>query len=293
MLLSMTGIGEGRAQDDGLSISVELRSVNNRHLKVSLRGPDSYLQLEHDVEKVIRSRIARGTVSVQLRAERHDGAGANSLDGDALRGYVRQLQRIAVELQLPGPADLSLLLALPGVVQEGSASQLTPQEWPLVERALSAALDRLNEFRLREGASMAQELSQLCGVMESSLVEITGRAPLVVEEYRQRLRDRINDALREAGISVGDGDLIREVGLFADRSDINEEITRLRCHIEQFRVLIDNDESTGRTMEFLCQEMNREINTIGSKANDVEIARRVVDTKGAIERIREIVQNVE
>ena len=289
----MTGIGEGRVESGGLSISVELRSVNNRHLKVSLRGPEAYLQLEHDIEKVIRSRIGRGTVSIQLRVERRDGVGANAIDADLLRGYLRQLQQIAQELELTGPIDPAPLLALPGVVAEGAAAQLSPQEWPLVEQAVRTALDRLQEFRVREGASMAAELSQLCGTMESNLIEITGRAPLVVEEYRQRLRDRINEALREAGVSVGDADLIREVGLFADRSDINEEITRLRCHIEQFRTLIDNDESTGRTMEFLCQEMNREVNTIGSKANDVEIARRVVDTKAAIERIREIVQNVE
>jgi uncharacterized protein (TIGR00255 family) len=292
VLLSMTGIGEGRVERDELSISVELRSVNNRHLKVSLRGPEAYLQLEHDIEKVIRGRIGRGTVSVQLRVDRRDGGG-NSIDVDALRGYVLKLRRAAAELQIAEPADLGPFLALPGVVSEGGASLLSHDEWPLVEQVLGQALDRLQEFRTREGASMAQELSQLCGSMESQLVEITGRAPLVVEEYRQRLRDRINEALREAGVTVNDADLIREVGLFADRSDINEEITRLRCHIEQFRVLIDGSESTGRTMEFLCQEMNREINTIGSKANDVEIARRVVETKGAIERIREIVQNVE
>lgn len=292
MLLSMTGIGEGRIERDDLSVSVELRSVNNRHLKVSLRGPEAYLQLEHDVERVIRSRIGRGTVSVQLRVDRRDGGGS-SIDLEALRGYVLKLRRAAGELQAAEPADLGPFLALPGVVSEGGVSLLSTEEWPLVEQALALALDRLQEFRVREGGAMAQELSQLCGGMEANLVQIAGRAPLVVEEYRQRLRDRINEALRDAGVTVNDADLIREVGLFADRSDINEELTRLRCHIEQFRTLIGGAESTGRTMEFLCQEMNREINTIGSKANDVEIARRVVDTKAAIERIREIVQNVE
>jgi uncharacterized protein (TIGR00255 family) len=292
VLLSMTGIGEGRVEHDDLSVSVELRSVNNRHLKVSLRGPEAYLQLEHDIERAIRSRIARGTVSVQLRVDRRDGGGS-SIDVEALRGYVLKLRRAAAELQVAEPADLGPFLALPGVVAEGGACLLNADEWPFVEAALGQALERLQDFRTREGASMARELSQLCGSMESHLVEISGRAPLVVDEYRLRLRDRINEALRDAGVTVGDADLIREVGLFADRSDINEEITRLRCHIEQFRALIDSSESTGRTMEFLCQEMNREINTIGSKANDVEIARRVVEAKAAIERIREIVQNVE
>ncbi len=293
MLLSMTGIGEARVDQERLSVSVELRSVNNRHLKVSVRGPDAYLSLEHDIEKLIRSRVARGTIGVQLRVDRHDAHSAYTIDHAALREYWAHVRKVADEMHLPPPSDLSALLPLPGVIVESNAALLDQSDWPVVQQVLGVALDRLNEFRVREGASMAAELRQLCGQIEASAQQIAARAPQVVEEYHRRLHERVNEWLREAGAALSPADLIREVGLFADRSDINEELTRLRSHLEQFRSLIDNTESTGRTMEFLCQELNREINTIGSKANDVEIARRVVDTKGAIERIREIVQNVE
>jgi uncharacterized protein (TIGR00255 family) len=293
VLLSMTGIGEARVAQEQLSVSVELRSVNNRHLKVSVRGPDAYLSLESEIEKRIRSRVARGTVSVQLRVDRHDSHSAYTIDHATLRDYWAHVRKVADEMHLPPPSDLSALLPLPGVIVESHAALLDPSEWPAVQQALDAAIDRLNEFRAREGASMATELSQLCTQIESSSEQIAARAPKVVEEYRRRLQERVTEWLREAGAALSPGDLIREVGLFADRSDINEELTRLRSHLEQFRSLIEGDESAGRTMEFLCQELNREINTIGSKANDVDIARRVVDTKAAIERIREIVQNVE
>jgi uncharacterized protein (TIGR00255 family) len=272
---------------------VELRSVNNRHLKVSVRGPDAYLALEHDIEKLVRGRVARGTVSVQMRVDRHDAHSAYTIDHAVLQEYWAHVRKVADEMHLPPPSDLSALLPLPGVIVESNAALLDQSEWPVVQDVLNAALDRLNEFRVREGASMAAELSQLCGQIESAAEQITARAPQVVDEYRRRLHERVSEWLREAGAALTPADLIREVGLFADRSDINEELTRLKCHLEQFRTLIDGPESAGRTMEFLCQELNREINTIGSKANDVEIARRVVDVKGAIERIREIVQNVE
>jgi len=279
----MTGIGEARVENDRLSVSVELRSVNNRHLKVSLRGPEAYLSLESDIE----------TINVNLRVDHLQGDAGYTIRRSVLSDYVTQLRTLATELRLSPPGDLAALLALPGVVVEGCASSLTPEDGEIIARAMHAALDRLNEFRVREGDAMARELSQLCDALEASMAAVATRAPLVVQDYRARLQSRISEVLRGAGLNVPDVDLVREVGLFADRSDINEELTRLRSHIEQFRSLIAGGESSGRTMEFLCQELNREVNTIGSKANDVEIARAVVDGKGSIERIREIVQNVE
>ena len=293
MLLSMTGIGEARVENERLSVSVELRSVNNRHLKVSLRGPDAYLSLEHEVEKIVRSRVARGTVSVNLRVDRLQGIAGYTVQRDVLAGYVSQLRTLASELHIAAPSELASLMMLPGVVTEGAATALEPADGEIIARAMHAALDQLHQFRVREGEAMARDLSQLCDGLESGMTSIAGRAPLVIQEYRTRLHSRITEFLRDEGLSVSDVDLVREVGLFADRCDINEELLRLRSHVEQFRGLISSKESTGRTMEFLCQEMNREVNTIGSKANDVEIARSVVECKGAIERIREIVQNVE
>jgi len=289
----MTGIGEARVENDRLAVSVELRSVNNRHLKVSLRGPEAYLSLEHDIEKIVRSRVTRGTINVNLRVDRLQGDAGYTIQRHVLTDYVAQLRSLSTELHLGPPGDLATLLALPGVVVEGSATALSPEDGEIISNAMHAALDKLHEFRVREGDAMARELSQLCDTLDASMVAVAKRAPLVVEEYRTRLQSRISEILRGAGLSVSDVDLVREVGLFADRSDINEELTRLRSHLDQFRSLIAAGESAGRTMEFLCQELNREVNTIGSKANDVEIARCVVDGKGSIERIREIVQNVE
>lgn len=293
MLLSMTGIGEARVENERLAVSVELRSVNNRHLKVSLRGPDAYLSLEHDIEKIVRARVARGTVNVNLRIDRLQGDAGYTIRRSVLGDYVAQLRILASELHLEAPRELSALFALPGVVAEGSATPVSPADGEIISLAMHAALDKLHEFRVREGEAMSRELSQLCDALEAGMTSVAARAPLVVAEYRTRLQGRIDEILREAGLNVPAVDLVREVGLFADRCDINEELTRLRSHVEQFRALIASGESAGRTMEFLCQELNREVNTIGSKANDVEIARCVVDCKGSIERIREIVQNVE
>ena len=289
----MTGIGEARVENERLSVSVELRSVNNRHLKVSLRSPDAYLSLEHELEKIVRSRVARGTVSVNLRVDRLQGGPGYTIQCDVLAAYATQLRTIASELHMAPPSELAPLLMLPGAVSEGGATALEPSDGEIIARTMHEALDRLHEFRVREGEAMTQDLTQLCDSLETGMTSISGRAPLVVQEYRTRLQSRISEILRDDGLSVSDVDLVREVGLFADRSDINEELLRLRSHVEQFRGLITAKESTGRTMEFLCQEMNREVNTIGSKANDVEIARSVVECKGFIERVREIVQNVE
>lgn len=293
MLLSMTGFGDARTQNGRLSVAVEARSVNNRHLKVSVRCPDAYLSLENDVEKLVREAVARGTVSVSLRIDRLDGQASYRIDRDTLRQFASQVRELADQFHLPPPSDLSALLTLPGVVVESDTPLVKEADWPVVQEAVRDALRRLNQFRAREGQATADELRQLCAAVDENVALITGRAPRVVEDYRVRLQERLNELLRDAGVSVSDADLIREVGLFAERCDIHEEISRLRCHVDQFRALFDAPESAGRKLEFLCQEMFREVNTIGSKANDVEIAHRVVDMKASVERIREIVQNVE
>jgi uncharacterized protein (TIGR00255 family) len=169
VLLSMTGIGEARVENERLSVSVELRSVNNRHLKVSLRGPDAYLSLEHDIEKIIRSRVSRGTVNVNLRIDRLQGGSGHTIQRNVLADYVSQLRTLASELHLTSPSDLASLLALPGVIVEGSSAPLEPADGEIIARTINAALDRLQEFRIREGEAMAQELSQLCDALEAGM----------------------------------------------------------------------------------------------------------------------------
>ncbi len=293
MLLSMTGFGEARVQTERLSIAVELKAVNNRYLKVLTKSPDKYSALEPEIERVVRNAISRGTVSVVLRADTVGGVSKNLLRDDVLKQYWQQLSELSKKLQTPEP-NLSYLLSLPGVLSDGNDSKGDSEaDWPQIEEALKKALERFQEFRKAEGLQMEQELRANCKVIEERLVEISASAPNVAREYRDKLHQRLKEMLTGSDVTISDSDLIREVSIYADRCDINEEITRLRSHIEQFEAFVVQKESTGRKLEFLGQEMFREVNTIGSKANNIAIAHNVVEMKASIEKMREILQNVE
>jgi uncharacterized protein (TIGR00255 family) len=289
----MTGFGEARRQNDRLAITVELKSVNNKHLKVSTRTPDAYLSLEHDLEKLVRGAVGRGTVYVNVYADRLDRAHDQGIDGPLLRQYWEQIADAARDLNVSPPADLGPLLALPGVIIESRHHLVEDDDWPLIADTMHAALQSLQTFRIHEGQAMGAELSHLCDAIELGMEKVAVRAPGVVSEFRDKVRDRVRSLLGESGVRVEESDLIREVSLFADRCDITEEITRLRCHIGQFRSQLTTDQSPGRKLDFLCQEMFREVNTIGSKGNDVPITHIVVDMKTHVEKMREIVQNIE
>lgn len=288
----MTGFGNAAAQTELLSVTAELRAVNNRYLKLSLRLPDSLGRFESRIEKLVRDRIARGTIQLSLRVRFPRDVSGYAIDTDALQAYRTQLQSLGSDEV--GQVALRDLLPLPGVVVE---SELIPEVveslWPTVEQAVLEALLHFDEFRQTEGASMRDDLARQCATITAEVDSVSQRAPEVVAQYRQKLLDRLTRAVEEAGVTIEDRDVIREVALFADRCDINEEITRLRSHLEQFDRFLNSDQSLGRKLEFLGQEMFREINTIGSKANNVEVAHSVVEMKSAIERIREVLQNVE
>lgn len=292
MLLSMTGFGNSTAATDAISVSVELRAVNNRYLKLNLRLPDTVNRFEHRIEKLVRSRIARGAVQLSLRVRFPRGTTGYLINADVIQDYRRQLESLSDENnQLPGLTDL---LMLPGAVAE---SDLLPETmdsfWPAIEQAVSASLDQFEQFRQTEGQQMQDDLHRQCQLISDQVDEISKLAPGVVSEYREKLLERITKAVGESGVTMTEADVIREVAVFADRCDINEEITRLKSHLKQFDTFLSGDESLGRKLEFLGQEMFREINTIGSKANNVAIAHNVVEMKAAIERIREVLQNVE
>lgn len=293
MLLSMTGHGDAAGENERISVAVEVRSVNNRHLKVTVRCPDAFASLESQVERVVRQRISRGTLNIQIRVRPLDERRAAQIDRAAVRQYWTQLLSLAEELSVAPPSEVTPLLALPGIIEDDYEKSVDTGDWPLIEQVLEQSLASLDTFRRTEGESMATELASLSTTIQSELDAVSQRAPLVVVDYRERLKSRVNDLLQTAGVQVDDKDLIREVSLFADRCDITEEITRLRSHLQQYASLLDGSEASGRRLEFLGQEMFREINTIGSKANDIEIAHRVVEMKAAIEKMREIIQNIE
>lgn len=292
MLLSMTGFGEARLQGERLSAVVEVRTVNNRHLKMTAKISDPYSALEPELERLVREHIHRGTVQISLRVERPKRAEDYRLNLVALASYRDQIR--ALEGVDSTRLDLSALLSLPGVVDDRKNGDEDPHEdWPLLEPVVTAAIAKLQVSRGEEGRAMAEELLSLGNSLVEHLGRIADRGPHVVAGFQERLTARVQALVESQGVTVEPKDLIREVAIFSERADIAEEITRLRAHLNQYTDIIHARESSGRKLEFVVQEMGRETNTIGSKASDVEISREVVEIKGILEKIRELIQNVE
>ena len=293
-LLSMTGFGEARDQPDGYAISVEARTVNSRYFKLHLRTTDGYGALESHIDKVIREYVKRGTIHCNIRIRHLGTADDYRLNTGVLNQYVDQLQKVAASRDLDEVLRLEPLASLPGVVEELSAdAQEASVIWPLVEPTLRSGLEQLSKMRGVEGDALATDLNEQCSDVEAALSKVEARVPQVAESYRRRIHEKVNEALSSLNVTVEPADLVREICLFTDRSDISEEIVRLRSHLSQFDEAMQLKESAGRKLEFICQEMSRETNTIGSKANDSEISLQVVEIKTALERIREQIQNVQ
>ncbi len=296
MLLSMTGYGEAAFQSEKLTLSLELRAVNNRYLKVSLRAPEPYHLLEADFERVIRKTIKRGTVQVHLRCAHQAAADEFRINTVALQSYAKQVRDACATLALPdgGQSILSQVLMLPGVIPESSsASQQMHEDWPVIEQTLSQAVDRLQKMRKDEGAAMCREMLSLRDHIGSHLEVISKRIPEVTASFRDRLYERVKSMISEHDVQIDRNDLIREVSIFAERSDIAEEVVRLSTHMTHFQEITNETDSPGKKLDFLIQEMFRETNTIGSKASDVGISKQVVEIKGTLEKMRELIQNVE
>jgi len=293
----MTGFGEARIQTETVAAAIEVRAVNNRHLKVTVRGSEPYPMLESELEKVVRKHVRRGTLLIHVRVERQRPTAELALNGAVLQAYLRQIREAADAAGAPGFVGplLAGVLALPGVAPESTRSGTLPDdEWPVVERALEAALANLDGMRREEGRAMAAELLQQHRFIGEQLEAIRRHLPQVMNDYRQRILDRIRQAVADAGIALEPQHLIREIALFADRTDVAEEVTRLASHLDQFAEMVrKGEEGVGRKLEFVVQEMGREANTLGSKAGDVTISRHGVEIKAALEKIRELVLNVE
>ena len=293
MLISMTGFGEARGQAGGMAISVEVRTINSRHYKLSFRSSEGYAALEPEVESLTRESIRRGTVQLNLRVDRRSSVDDYRINTEVVDNYRRQLQQFTGS-EWNHADDLRLLLSLPGTVDEKSRGEYDPREdWPAINPVIRDALAALAKMRAEEGVALAADLAHNGRQISELLAAIARRSPEVTQAYQSRLTGRVQQALSELNVTVEPADLLREIALFADRSDISEEIVRLRSHLQQYEAALLMAESSGRKLEFIAQEMGREINTIGSKANDGEISRLVVDIKTALERIREQIQNVE
>jgi uncharacterized protein (TIGR00255 family) len=286
----MTGFGEARVQDERWTVVVEVRAVNNRHFKLNARISEPFNTFENELERLVRESVRRGTVNLQVRVVRPKRAEDYRINIVALESYRDQLER----LQPGRPIDLGSLLGLPGVVEDRvQLAEVPDQEWPALAGVVANALEKFQASRAEEGRAMAEELLALSRSASMHLSRIADRGPEVVASYQKRLAERVGSLLQEQGVTVEPRDLIREVAIFAERADVAEEVVRLRAHLSQFAEVIDEPESAGRKLEFVVQEMGRETNTIGSKANDIEISRAVVEIKGLLEKIRELIQNVE
>jgi uncharacterized protein (TIGR00255 family) len=290
----MTGFGEARSQRDGMVIAIEVRTINGRHFKLSFRASEGYAALEPDIEAATREIVRRGTVQLNLRVERRAAVDDYRINTDVLENYRRQLAAFTGHSEWNDADDLRMLLSLPGAIDEHAASEHDPRDdWPVIEPVLREALAALTRMRAEEGVALAADLAHNGRQILEHLDAIARRAPEVTTSYQSRLTSRVQQALSELNVTVEPADLLREISLFADRSDISEEIVRLRSHIQQYEAALMLPESSGRKLEFIAQEMGREINTIGSKASDADISRMVVEIKTALERIREQIQNVE
>jgi uncharacterized protein (TIGR00255 family) len=291
---SMTGYGRGDCSQDGFKIAVELSSVNRKQAEVSVNLPREMEMLEAQIRDLVNHCIARGrlTVRVSLHMGVSKSAARMHLNVPLAKAYARELNNLAKQLKLPDPVTLDQLARAPGVLQTDEELAVEEDFWPAVQKALKKALSEMVKMREREGAHLAQDLATRMTIMRQAAARIQKQAPTVAERYRQQLIERIKSADLEAP-GADDERLLREVVYFADRSDISEELTRLQSHFQQFDDCRKSKEPVGRTLDFLAQEINREINTIGSKANDSLISREVVTLKAELERFREQAQNVE
>ncbi len=291
MIRSMTGFGAGRGSASGEELDVEIRSVNHKYCEVKVRLPRELAALEVDAAKAVRERLARGGVDVTVRRSGTAGAIAPRVDVPLAEAYARVLGELKARLALPGAVTLADVVAAEGVIRLDERALDLEAAREALRSALAVALDALVAMRAREGEALARDLGGRLEAVEAMVARAEALVPQTVEHHRARLSERIEELTR--GIGLDPARLAQEVALFADRTDVTEEVTRLRSHLGQARALLASAEPAGRKLDFLVQEMHREVNTIGSKSQSAEIAAIVVAAKAEVERMREQVQNVE
>ncbi|HVI86490.1 MAG TPA: YicC/YloC family endoribonuclease [bacterium] len=292
MLRSMTGFGASDLATAAGRYTVEARSLNHRFLEIMVRLPRELAPLEDRIRALVQGRVLRGRVEVAIMRENY-GKRLRTvrIDLDLAKAFASALNELKQALELPGSPDLAMLSALPDLIRIEEQKEDLEAAWTAIAEGLEVALSRLVAMREREGARLASDLGQRVRRLAERADEIERRAPLVVQEHAARLTRRIEELIGMP--PVDEGRLAAEVAIFADRSDIAEETTRFRSHVAQMQQMLIGDGPAGRTLEFLVQELGREANTIGSKANDVEISRAVIAVKGDLESLREQIQNLE
>ena len=290
---SMTGYGRGESDDDGgAKISVEVNSVNRKQSDVAVNLPRELAALEPRIRQAVTDRISRGRTNVVVACDASAILARKlALDSALARSYHEAMRALQAELGAAGEITIGMILQAPGVMRFAENGIEPNEAWPAVERALGAALTELIKMRAREGKHLAKDLIHRLKLVRQSLKEVRKMHPAVAEKYRETLLERIEKAGLE--LAPNDERLLKEVAFFADRSDVSEELTRLDSHLAQFAHHLRKDEPVGRTLEFITQEISRELNTLGAKAGDAEISQHVVACKAEVEKIREQIQNLE
>jgi uncharacterized protein (TIGR00255 family) len=294
MIRSMTGYGRAEATGATTVLTVECKSVNHRHLDIALKLPRVLTAFESDARRLIQSALPRGRIDVSCALTAAEGTVLTPLTVNVAQAKecVDAARKVAESLDLADGPSLAWVMAQSGVLTREEQTPLAPEDaWPLLEQALSAALAELVERRETEGAALAQELASLGSVLAGYVETVAQRAPAAVERRAARLRERIQAML--AGAELDHARLATEVAVWADKTDVSEELARLRAHLAQLTALLAGEGPVGRTLDFLIQEIHREVNTIGSKADDLEISQAVIAAKSALEKMREQVQNLE
>jgi len=290
----MTGFGHGRASGEGATASVELRSTNKRHLNVYVHLPDPMAEAEAEVRSRVQDAFERGQFDVDVSVEQADAeALPDAIDADAAMRYKQRLEQLSAAAQIKEPVRLDHLLQFEDIfaAEEEFEAAKIQRAWPLVLEALDAAIEDLQQMRADEGTALQDDLEQRTHAIDEHLNAIEERAPERVEERQARLRERLEELIEDDRV---DPDRIEtEIAMLADKLDVTEECVRLHSHLKMFREALDSDDPSGRKLKFITQEIHREANTIGAKADDEVISRHAVDMKEEIEKIKEQIRNVE
>jgi uncharacterized protein (TIGR00255 family) len=291
---SMTGFGRGSATGDGFAVGVEVKTVNNRYLDIHVRGPQELASLEMDIRKRVNARLSRGRVDLNVNFDRTGETASYQINQAVVAAYVDALREIQNQFNLSGDIDVSAIARLPGALSS-PRNELTDEMVSGIETAIDQALDNLEQMRNVEGQSLANEMNNRLQTIQQKIPVIESAAAGLVDAYQQRLQKRISELTSRSGqpIELDPTRLAQEVAYLADRSDITEELARLRSHVEQFREALGSDEEVGKRLDFLLQELNREANTVLSKSTEISIKEAALAIKAEVEKLREQVQNVE
>lgn len=292
MVKSMTGYGRGSVEEGGRSFSVEIKSVNNRYLDVNIRLPRQLSSLEDNIRKYVASKISRGKIDIYISQEKFSQDDITvSVDEKMAESYYNAFNFLKNKFELQEAISLALLAKSPDVVSIEKKDEDIETIWITLKRSLDEAIAMFIDMRCKEGLKLSKDIVDRCNLILDKVNIIEERSPKLIEDYREKIMQRVSEYLKE--VEIDEARLLNEVAFFADKSNTTEEVVRLKSHIEQFKNAFSSSEPIGRKLDFIVQEMNRETNTIGSKANDINITNLVVDIKSEIEKIREQVQNIE